>query len=63
MKNVFDNVLDKLNFKKVFKKPERKKSVLKELLKNPDGFMLTAFVENDEIKISIKKMQKKEEEV
>ncbi len=63
MKNVFDNVLDKLNFTKVFKKPERKKSVLKELLKNPDGFMLTAFVENDEIKISIKKMQKKEEEV
>lgn len=35
-------------------KKEKKESTFKRLLKNPDDFIMTAWVENDEVKISFK---------
>lgn len=44
------------------KKKEKKKSVILDLLNNPDDFRLEMYTENEEVVIKIRRNEKKEDE-
>lgn len=57
---IIDKLFNKMvnvSIPKVFKKPERKDSVIRDLMNDPDSFVLTMFVDNGEINVKIKKKE------
>lgn len=48
-----------LNFKlpKIFNRKEKKRSLIKDLMKNPDMFVMTVYTENDELIIKFKRRE------
>lgn len=49
-----------LQLRKAEKNEPKKKSVLNELLESPENFVLTAFIENEEVIVKIKKKGEEE---
>ena len=56
---VIDRMIKQMDFSWLTK--PKKKSVFKDFMNDPDSFILTAYAEGDEIKISLKKRQEDEE--
>lgn len=55
---VINKLIGKIDISSIkFKKEKKDPSLLKELIDEPEKFILTAFIENDEIKISVKKKE------
>ena len=59
---IVDRIVKQMDFSWLCKKPEKKDSVLKDLFNDPDTFEFNGYVENGEIKISIRKRMKDEKE-
>ena len=59
---IIDRVVKQIDFAGMFKRQPKKESVLKDLFNDPDAFELNGYVENGEIKISIRKRMKDEKE-
>lgn len=54
-RKIADRVIEKEQAKKIEGNKPKKKKILFNLIRNPEDFILTAFIENDEIKISIRR--------
>ena len=59
---IVDRLIKQMDFSWLGKKQPKKESVLKDLLNDPDTFEFSGYVENGEIKISIRKRMKDEKE-
>ena len=59
---IIDRVVKQIDFAGMFKRQPKKVSVLKDLFNDPDAFEFNGYVENGEIKISIRKRMKDEKE-
>ena len=59
---IVDRIVNQIDFAGMFKRQPKKESVLKDLFNDPDSFEFNGYVENGEIKISIRKRMKDEKE-
>ena len=59
---ISDRVVKQIDFAGMFKRQPKKESVLKDLFNAPDAFEFNGYVENGEIKISIRKRMKDKKE-
>jgi len=60
LNKIIDRIVDRLDISKFLNKP-KKASVWKDLINDPDSFIMTAFVEDGEIKIGLKKKPEEKE--
>lgn len=58
---IVDRMIKQMDFSWLCKKQPKKESVLKDLFNDPDSFEFNGYVENGEIKISIRKRVKEDE--
>ena len=58
---IVDRIVKQIDFAGMFKRQPKKESVLKDLINDPDSFEFNGYVENGEIKISIRKRMEEEE--
>ena len=58
---IVERIVKQIDFAGMFKRQPKKESVLKDIFNDPDAFEFNGYVENGEIKISIRKRIDKDE--